>query len=41
MIVTPVTLGQSVSFFVFNSSTRVIDWTTSDPLNGGEFEVTI
>ena len=41
MIVTPVTSGQSVSFILFNSATGMIDWTTSNPLNGGEFEITI
>ena len=41
MIVTPITIGQSTSFIVFNSATGVIDWTTSNPLNGGEFEITI
>ena len=41
MIVTPVRPGQSVSFIVFNSATGVIDWTTSNPLNGGEFDITI
>ena len=41
MIVTPITIGQSTSFIVFNSATGVIDWTTSNRLNGGEFEITI
>ena len=41
MIVTPITLGQSSSFIQFNSVTGVIDWTTSNSLNGGEFEITI
>jgi hypothetical protein len=41
MIVTPISLDQSVSFIQFSSATGVIDWTTSDPLNEGEFEIKI
>ena len=41
MTVTPLTAGQSILFITFNSSTMVIDWTTTNGLNSGLFEITI
>ena len=41
MIVTPLTVGQSSSFIIFNSVTMLIDWTTTDVLNVGEFDIII
>ena len=41
MIVSPLTNGQSTSFIVFDSTNKVINWTTTDALNAGEFEITI
>ena len=41
MIVTPLTTGQSTLFIVFESTNMVIDWTSTNYLNSGEFEITI
>ena len=41
MIVTPLTTGQSTSFIVFDSTNMVINWSTTDAVNAGEFKITI
>ena len=41
MIVTTLTIGQSTSFIVFDSTNMVINWSTTDAVNAGEFEITI
>ena len=41
MIVTPLTAGQNTSFIKFDLSNMVIDWTNSDVLNVGEFDIEI
>ena len=41
MIVKPLTADQSALFITFNSVTMLIDWTTTDAVNAGEFEITI